>query len=55
MVDYHSSLLHIKIRTWINNDGYRHVELNFKDRGLLESKLLNSSTLEMKDYKFEKE
>jgi hypothetical protein len=49
-IDYHSSLLHIKIKVLNKNNGRKLVYLIFDGRRSVNFELLNSSILEMRDY-----
>lgn len=52
-VEYQSSLLHIKISSFYNNNGQKIIELAFDKACQVKCELSNSSILEVRDYSFE--
>jgi competence protein ComEC len=52
-IEYRSSLLHIKVRTFSNDNGRKMIELIFNKRQPVRWELLNSSVLEIRDYNFD--
>ena len=52
-IEYQSTILHIRIETFNNNNGRKMIELVFNGRDRIRCELLNCSVLEMKDYSFE--
>ena len=53
-IEYQSSILHIKLRTFSNNNGRKMLELIFDGRRRIRCELLNSSIMEMRNYSFDR-